>query len=46
MTTLDSWDPLPDGAQDSQEPFIAPNPPTTGEQDIPAPAASQYQQKH
>lgn len=25
MTTLDSWDPLPEGAQDSKEPSIAPN---------------------
>lgn len=47
MTTLYSWDPLPEGAQDSKEPSIAPNILLhTSERDTPLPEASQYQQKH
>lgn len=46
MTTLASWDPLADKAQDSKEPPIAPNPSATREQDTPVPEASLYQQKH
>lgn len=45
MTTLDRWDPLPDGAQDSKEPSIAPNLFTTQKQDTPVSDTSQYQQK-
>lgn len=38
MTTLDSWDSLADGAQDSKEPSIAPKPFATHEQDTLVPA--------